>query len=546
MLTKTDNSHFSESLFYADTLPLPVQKCYNGNIAAACITHADSTYVFGYTYDAQNRLTESAQRRENQNKTSEWFNYDARGNITRLQRFNSERMIDDLELRYQPYGNQLLSIKDDGEDTDLYSTIEYHSAGLQVDTIMLYDANGNLISDADRGISRIKYNTLNLPDTIQFVNGNQIVNLYDAAGSKYKSIIYTNLASAANPCYDIAHYTSNTDSIEYKITEYNDNIETYYTSRDTTRRIFNATGYYADNTYYHYIKDHLGNNCAVVHSAADSVVQSTMYYASGVPMAESTGRDKQPYLYNGKEFVEAHGLNEYDSQARHYYATIMRTTTMDPMAEKYYHLSPYSWCGNNPIAFIDPDGKEKIVSLDPDEKRSESITKAAESYPENENVIHIWAHGGESKIQIYDKESKIKEDKIETEEIIDYLSQNSELWGKVENGEAMIIVLHSCETGKGDNSIAQQLSESDVLSNTIIVAPTENIAIGLDSKEIGPVKTKNEGGKTYTEKDAKGNIKYGEWRKYHKGKLIDSFTGKTKPIFKNPQKELDRYEKKVK
>jgi RHS repeat-associated protein len=157
--------------------------------------------------------------------------------------------------------------------------------------------------------------------------------------------------------YDIAHYTSNTDSIEYKITEYNDNIETYYTSRDTTRRIFNATGYYADNTYYHYIKDHLGNNCAVVHSAADSVVQSTMYYASGVPMAESTGRDKQPYLYNGKEFVEAHGLNEYDSQARRYYATIMRTTTMDPMAESYYHISPYSWCGNNPIRHLDEDGQ---------------------------------------------------------------------------------------------------------------------------------------------------------------------------------------------
>lgn len=85
-----------------------------------------------------------------------------------------------------------------------------------------YLANGNLISDADRGISVIKYNIHNLPDTIQFVNGNQIVNLYDAAGSKYKSIIYTNLATAANPCYDIAHYTSNTDSIEYKITEYND------------------------------------------------------------------------------------------------------------------------------------------------------------------------------------------------------------------------------------------------------------------------------------------------------------------------------------
>ena len=224
-----------------------------------------------------------------------------------------------------------------------------------------YIANGNLIRDLNRGIIAIKYNIHNLPDTIQFVNGNQIVNLYDAAGSKYKSIIYTNLATAANPCYDIAHYTSNTDSIEYRITEYFDNIENYYTSRDTTRRIFNSIGYYADNTYYHYIKDHLGNNCAVVHSAADSVVQSTMYYASGVPMAESTGRDKQPYLYNGKEFVEAHGWNAYDYGFRVYYAAIGRFTSIDPLAESTPWQSPYAYAGNRFVNAIDWMGLAQVL-----------------------------------------------------------------------------------------------------------------------------------------------------------------------------------------
>ncbi len=106
--------------------------------------------------------------------------------------------------------------------------------------------------------------------------------------------------------------------------------------------------------------------------------QQATYYASGVPMAENLGpdvpqsqynalgvqytenfgRDEQPYLYNGKEFIKAHGLNEYDSQARRYYASIMRTTTMDPLAESYYHISPYAWCGNNPVKYIDPDGRE--------------------------------------------------------------------------------------------------------------------------------------------------------------------------------------------
>lgn len=49
----------------------------------------------------------------------------------------------------------------------------------------------------------------------------------------------------------------------------------------------NSTGYYSDGVYYHYVKGHLGNICAVVNSAADTLVQSTIYYPSGVPMVDS-------------------------------------------------------------------------------------------------------------------------------------------------------------------------------------------------------------------------------------------------------------------
>jgi RHS repeat-associated protein len=81
-----------------------------------------------------------------------------------------------------------------------------------------------------------------------------------------------------------------------------------------------------------------------------------MYYASGVPMAESTGRDKQPYLYNGKEFVEAHGLNESDFGNRYLHHTISRFSTMDRFAEKCPWQSPYAYAGNNPINCIDVNG----------------------------------------------------------------------------------------------------------------------------------------------------------------------------------------------
>jgi len=51
------------------------------------------------------------------------------------------------------------------------------------------------------------------------------------------------------------------------------------------------------------------------------------------------------------------GLNQYDYGARYYDPAIARFTTMDPMCEKYYSISPYAYCANNPVNRIDPDGR---------------------------------------------------------------------------------------------------------------------------------------------------------------------------------------------
>ena len=120
------------------------------------------------------------------------------------------------------------------------------------------------------------------------------------------------------------------------------------------------------NKHYHfyYIKDLLGNiRETYVHPVAGykECIQRMQYYPSGLPWAESAGSSEHPWKYNGKEFVEMHGLDEYDSKARWYYPAICRTTTMDPLAEKYYPTSPYAWCGNNPVRNVDPDGMKIII-----------------------------------------------------------------------------------------------------------------------------------------------------------------------------------------
>ena len=113
---------------------------------------------------------------------------------------------------------------------------------------------------------------------------------------------------------------------------------------------------YTNNQCGH--RDHLGNIREVL-DANGAVCQYTDYYAFGAPFCMPgtyMGATLQQYKYNGKELDLMHGLNTYDYGARQYYPVVPVWDRMDPLCEKYYGVSPYAYCANNPMRYIDADG----------------------------------------------------------------------------------------------------------------------------------------------------------------------------------------------
>ena len=118
-------------------------------------------------------------------------------------------------------------------------------------------------------------------------------------------------------------------------------------------RILTPTGYIEGDTLHHYIKDYQGNvRCVVRHDG--TLVESNEYYPYGGLFSATAST--QPYKYGAKELDRTNGLDLYDSEARWYDSLLGRTTTMDPLAEKYYSLSPYTWCAGNPVKYGDERG----------------------------------------------------------------------------------------------------------------------------------------------------------------------------------------------
>lgn len=144
-------------------------------------------------------------------------------------------------------------------------------------------------------------------------------------------------------------------------------------------RSFSDTGYFTpvtppsgagDPTFSHiwYLKDHLGNNRVLADGNGNSIgVNDYDPFGESIQVASSSGVNpfplggtESPYKYGGKEWNE--WASTYDYEARYHSPGFHRFTMMDPLAEKYYGVSPYIYCASNPIKLFDPDGREIRVA----------------------------------------------------------------------------------------------------------------------------------------------------------------------------------------
>lgn len=81
-------------------------------------------------------------------------------------------------------------------------------------------------------------------------------------------------------------------------------------------------------------------------NSTGTVEEINNYYPSGALFTVPVP-DVQDYKYSGKELVDYANLGWYDYGARYYDPVLMRWHSADPLLEKYYDTSPYSFCSNN-------------------------------------------------------------------------------------------------------------------------------------------------------------------------------------------------------
>lgn len=231
----------------------------------------------------------------------------------------------------------------------------------------------------------VSYNILNLPSEVKFDDGHIVRYTYDAAGTKLKVeylLGYIRVMDDWNidrqPGKDVGGIKGINgisakgfggigdlvsppgSGMKEPVTQMTLQYSAGHVYRNgKLERVDNPYGYWADGSFHYHITDYQGNIRAVIDEDGTLEEVNNYYPYGGLMGAGAMG--VQPYKYGAKELDRENGLDLYDSKARFYDSMIGRTTSQDPLAEKYSGVSPYLWCAGNPIRFIDEKGDSIAV-----------------------------------------------------------------------------------------------------------------------------------------------------------------------------------------
>lgn len=246
---------------------------FNGNISAikwstnqglgTGTTPSELGYKF--TYDALNRLTAA----DHLQRTTAWvasgsfhennLTYDLNGNIKTLNRKGANASnMDQLAYTYDPSSpNQLQKVDDNGLGGEGFKD------GNSIGNDYSYDANGNMYVDKNKSITNIRYNHLNLPDTVEKNTGEYIKYLYDASGRKLSQQVF----NASNALQKRTDYIGD---VFYE----NDTLK--FVNHEEGRIVM--TGVAPD--YQYHLKDHLGNARLTFSTQAETTSETASFEAA--------------------------------------------------------------------------------------------------------------------------------------------------------------------------------------------------------------------------------------------------------------------------
>lgn len=358
---------FTERLYYNALRPDSEDNTrqWGGNISGMDWqgTGTDTLHRYNYGYDGLSRLVQASYDGPFGADTfSEEYAYDAHGNMT--ERRNNDGGGDS----FQHDGNRLVRVgtlsfgggssNNPGKpfgDPSVFNPPSYYELNPRV---LAYDVAGRLSYDNNRGVKTIRYNLLGLPTYVQ--SGHQEheqTNVlrynasygYSADGEKVRRKTWTYRDNGTLP--SVEHFTDYVRNLVYQ---------------DNTLKTVLFEGGFIDATdgcRHFFITDHQGN-IRMVMDASGTIEQTNDYSPFGREFNEiATGVNPGlDHRYGGKEKDASIPTSPlYDFSARIYNTAYARFTTMDPMAEKYYSFSPYTYCINNPIRFIDPYGLTSYI-----------------------------------------------------------------------------------------------------------------------------------------------------------------------------------------